>query len=306
MKRLGILPVLLLFSTLALWAQDTSSNSGNTAAQNASSNDNAASNTAQNNTTDSDAARDAQEQAQRDANKAAAGNDANMAAQDKENAKNADSKSAEDRDKVEARLDDAAKILNELLSAPDSGIPDKAFASAKCVAVVPSYVKGGFVFGAEHGRGVATCRTPNDGWSAPAFFVVTGGSWGAQIGVQSADVVMLIMNDRGMNELLSSKFKLGGEGAVAAGPVGRDAEASTDWKMKAEVLTYSRTRGLFAGLTLNGAAIKDDVDSTKAIYGRDPGFRETLTGRVPTPDVPAAKQFLATVRREKAEALKHP
>ena len=193
--------------------------------------------------------------------------DRNAADQEKADAKNEGTKSGEERDKVLARLDDSSKILNELLGAPDKGIPDKVFENAKCVAVVPSMVKGGFVFGAEHGRGVATCRTAN-GWSAPAFFVITGGSWGLQIGVQAADLVMLIMNDRGMNELLSSKFKLGGTGSVAAGPVGREASASTDWKMGAEVLTYSRTRGLFAGLTLNGAVIKQDDDSTRALYGR--------------------------------------
>ena len=205
----------------------------------------------------------------------------------------------EDRDKVVARMDDSSKILNELLGAPDKGIPDEVFEKAKCVAVVPSMVKGGFVFGAEHGRGVATCRTAN-GWSAPAFFVITGGSWGLQIGVQAADLVMLIMNDRGMNELLSSEFKLGGSGSVAAGPVGREASASTDWKMGAEVLTYSRTRGLFAGLTLNGAVIKQDDDSTRGLYGRMVGFRQCLSGQVKPPA--AADSFLATVRRSKAEA----
>ena len=205
----------------------------------------------------------------------------------------------EDRDKVVARMDDSSKILNELLGAPDKGIPDEVFENAKCVAVVPSMVKGGFVFGAEHGRGVATCRTAN-GWSAPAFFVITGGSWGLQIGVQAADLVMLIMNDRGMNELLSSEFKLGGSGSVAAGPVGREASASTDWKMGAEVLTYSRTRGLFAGLTLNGAVIKQDDDSTRGLYGRMVGFRQCLSGQVKPPA--AADSFLATVRRSKAEA----
>ena len=210
--------------------------------------------TAANNSTDpnnSANAQDSQHQARNDA----ANQDRDAADQEKSDAKNEGTKAAEDRDKVLARMDDASKILNELLNTPDKGIPDKVFASAKCVAVIPSMVKGGFVFGAEHGRGVATCRTDNGNWSAPAFFVITGGSWGAQIGVESADLVLLIMNDRGMQDLLSSKFKLGANGAVAAGPVGRDAEASTDWKMKAEVLTYSRTRGLFAGLTLDGAVI---------------------------------------------------
>ncbi len=207
-----------------------------------------------------------------------------------------------ERDKVLARLDDSSKILNQLLGAPDKGIPDEVLEKAKCVAVVPSMVKGGFIFGAEHGRGVATCRTEH-GWSAPAFFVVTGGSWGLQIGAEGVDLVMLIMNDAGMNDLLSAKFKLGGSGSVAAGPVGREASASTDWKFKSEVLVYSRTRGIFAGLTLNGAVIKQDDDATRAFYSRMVGFRPTLTGRVTAP--PEADRFLATVRRSKAEANNH-
>jgi lipid-binding SYLF domain-containing protein len=274
MKRLGILSMLLVFSAFSVWAQD------NTATQSTSTN-NTSTNT--------------QDQMHKDA----ADQDRNSADQEKTDAKNEGTKAGEQRDKVMARLDDSSKILNELLGAPDKGIPDKVFESAKCVAVVPSMVKGGFVFGAEHGRGVATCRTAN-GWSAPAFFVITGGSWGLQIGVQSADMVLLIMNEQGMNDLLSSKFKLGANGSVAAGPVGRDANASTDWKMKAEVLAYSRTRGLFAGLTLDGAVIKQDDDSTRALYGRTVGFRPTLMGQVTPPA--AADHFLATVRRSKAEA----
>jgi lipid-binding SYLF domain-containing protein len=276
MKRIGILMGLLVLSAGMIFAQDNTSSSSTTT------------------TTSSD-----QDQAQRDAHKAAASQDSDMAAQDKANAKDADTKEGENRDKVLARLDDSSKILNELLGAPDNGIPDDVFKSAKCVAVVPSMVKGGFVFGAEHGRGVATCRTAN-GWSAPAPFVITGGSWGAQIGAQAVDLVMLIMNDKGMNDLLSSKFKLGANGSVAAGPVGRDASASTDWKMKAEVLTYSRTRGLFAGLTLDGAVIKQDDDSTRGLYGHEAAFRQILMGRVPPP--PGAETFLATVRRSKSEA----
>src|SRR3984957_6038992 len=143
---------------------------------------------------------------------------------------------AEDREDVRNRLDNATLVLHQIMAAPDNGIPEEVLEHAKCIAVVPHMIKGGLVFGAEHGRGVATCRTAN-GWSAPAFFVITGGSWGAQIGVQAADVVLLIMNQQGMDNLLSSKFKLGGSGSVAAGPVGREASASTDWKMHAEVLT---------------------------------------------------------------------
>jgi len=281
MKRIGIFFAAVVLSlTTCLWAQDSTTQTTTT-------------------TTDRDAAQDAQQQAQRNQDKAAASEDSDTASQEKADAKNEGTKGGENRDKVLARLDDSSKVLNELLGAPDNGIPDDVFKSAKCIAVVPSLVKGGFVFGAEHGRGVATCRTAK-GWSAPAMFVVTGGSWGAQIGAQAVDLVMLIMNDKGMKDLLSSQFKLGANGSVAAGPVGRDASASTDWKMKAEVLTYSRTRGLFAGLTLDGAVIKQDDDSTRALYGHEVGFRQALTGQVPAP--PAAENFLATVRRNKAEA----
>jgi SH3 domain-containing YSC84-like protein 1 len=207
---------------------------------------------------------------------------------------------AEPKAEAVDRLNDSANILNQLVSAPDNGVPDTVLARAKCVAIVPSMIKGGFVVGGRHGRGVATCRTPNGGWSAPAFFTLSGGSWGAQIGVESADVVMMIMNDKGMQDLMSSKFKLGGEASVAAGPVGRQAEASTDYKMQAEVLTYSRTKGLFAGLELNGAAIQQDIESTSGFYGRQVSFRDVLAGNVPVPSM--ATNFVDTVRRDFAEA----
>ena len=262
-----------MFCAFALWAQDNNSTQNNG---------------------------DTQDQTQRSAHKAAAQSDANAADQKKENAKETNSSAGAERDKVLARLDDSSKILNELLAAPDKGIPEDVFEHTKCVAVIPSMVKGGFIFGAEHGRGVATCRTGH-GWSAPAFFAVTGGTWGAQIGGEGIDLVMLIMNDNGMNQLLGAKFKLGASGSVAAGPVGREASASTDWKLRSEVLTYSRSRGLFAGATLNGAVIKQDDDATRAFYGRMVGFRPTLTGQVPPPH--EADRFLATVRRGKAESI---
>ncbi len=206
---------------------------------------------------------------------------------------------AEPKAEAVDRLNDASNVLTQLVSAPDNGIPDFVLGRAKCVAIVPSMVKGGFVVGGRHGRGVATCRTPN-GWSAPAFFTLSGGSWGAQIGVESADVVMMIMNDKGMQDLMSSKFKLGGEASVAAGPVGRQAEASTDYKMQAEVLTYSRTRGLFAGLELNGAVLKQDQESTTSFYGKPETFQAILSGQVPTPSM--AQNFVATVQRDFAES----
>lgn len=206
---------------------------------------------------------------------------------------------AADKSEVLNRLSDAGKDLTELSSAPDAGIPDTVLKEAKCVAIVPDMIKGGFVIGAQHGRGVATCRT-SKGWSAPAFFTITGGSWGAQIGGESIDLVMLFMNDQGMNQLLSSNWKIGAEGSVAAGPVGREASASTDWKLKSQVLTYSRTRGLFAGLTLNGANVRQDDDSTNSFYGKNYDFRTLLTGQVPVPS--QAGGFIASVRQNFKDA----
>jgi lipid-binding SYLF domain-containing protein len=168
------------------------------------------------------------------------------------------------------------------------------------VAVVPHLLKGGFVFGAENGRGVATCRTAN-GWSAPAFFSITGGSWGLQIGVEGVDLVMIIQNDRGMEHLINSNFQLGGDASAAAGPVGRHASANTDWKLETEVLTYSRARGAFAGLTLTGAAIRRDDDSTEAIYGHDISTRRILRGEIAVPA--SAGAFLDAVRDAKAQAI---
>jgi len=196
------------------------------------------------------------------------------------------------------RVESSATVLNEIMAAPDKGIPEEILGSAKCIAVVPSLLKGGFIFGGAHGKGVATCRTA-DGWSAPAPFTVTGGSFGLQIGVQGVDLVMVIMNDKGMQALLSSKFKLGADASAAAGPVGRHAEASTDWKMKAEVLTYSRARGLFAGVTVNGAAIHQDEDATRELYGRLVPFKTILTGAVATPA--GGEPFVAAVRKAVGE-----
>jgi SH3 domain-containing YSC84-like protein 1 len=192
------------------------------------------------------------------------------------------------------RANSAATVLEEIMATPDKGIPVEILDSAKCVAVVPSLLKGGFVVGAAHGRGLATCRTA-DGWSAPAPFTITGGSLGFQIGGQAVDLVMMIMNDRGMQALLSSKFKIGVDASAAAGPVGRHVEGSTDWKLRAEVLTYSRARGLFAGVTLNGNAIRQDNDSTGELYGRFVAFKSILTGAVASP--PGGEPFVAAVRK---------
>ncbi len=203
--------------------------------------------------------------------------------------------------KAADRVQAAADVLNEIQGAPDKGIPQEVLGSAECVAVVPSMLKGGFIFGAKYGRGLASCRTPK-GWSAPAFFVVTGGSFGFQIGGQAVDLVMLIMNKDGMKHLLSSEFELGADASVAAGPVGRHAEGNTDWKMRAEVLTYSRARGLFAGVTLNGAEIKQDKDSTREFYGRMVPFRTSLVGEVDAPV--GANAFLTTLAKWAQEAAK--
>ncbi|MGA8742463.1 MAG: lipid-binding SYLF domain-containing protein [Terracidiphilus sp.] len=205
-----------------------------------------------------------------------------------------------DREATNDRLDHAGSVLHEIMAAPDKGIPEEVLEHAKCVAVVPHLLKGGFIFGAENGRGVATCRTA-DGWSAPIFFAITGGSWGLQIGVEGVDLVMIIQNERGMRQLLSSKFELGADASAAAGPVGRHASADTDWKMDAEILTYSRAKGAFAGLTLNGASIRHDEDSTRAIYGDDISNARILKGEVAMPG--AAHSFLDAVRNAKAQAV---
>src|ERR1044071_8034421 len=193
-----------------------------------------------------------------------------------------------------SRLQASATVLNEIMAAPDKGIPSDILSSAKCVAVVPNLLKGGFIVGGAHGRGMATCRMAT-GWSAPAPVTTTGGSIGLQIGGQAVDLVMVIMNDRGMQALLTSKFKLGADASVAAGPVGRHTEGSTDWKLRAEVLTYSRARGLFAGITFNGAVIKQDEDATREVYGRMVDFKTILTGSVATPQT--AEAFIAAVRQ---------
>ncbi|HWZ45036.1 MAG TPA: lipid-binding SYLF domain-containing protein [Candidatus Saccharimonadales bacterium] len=190
------------------------------------------------------------------------------------------------------RAESAATVLNEVMASPDRGIPEEILSSAKCVAVVPSLVKGGFIFGGAHGRGMATCRNAA-GWSAPAPFAMTGGSFGFQIGLQGVDLVMVIMNDNGMQRLLSSKFKLGADASAAAGPVGRHVEGATDWKLRAEVLTYSRARGLFAGVTVNGAAISQDENATRELYGRMVPFKTILTGAVATPQ--AGEPFISSV-----------
>jgi lipid-binding SYLF domain-containing protein len=186
------------------------------------------------------------------------------------------------RDDDVERIQNSATILGEIMQAPDSGIPEEVIRDAKCIAVIPNMLKAAFGVGGAYGKGIASCRNAK-GWSAPAFFSLRGGSFGFQIGGQAADIVMLVMNDKGMSELLASKVKLGADASVAAGPVGRHADASTDWKMRAELLTYSRARGLFAGISLNGAVLAQHKDDTRDFYGRMVPFRTILLGNLAPP-----------------------
>ncbi|MFZ0687577.1 MAG: lipid-binding SYLF domain-containing protein [Terriglobales bacterium] len=212
-----------------------------------------------------------------------------------------DAKPAEPDTKASGRVEAAGTVLDEIQAAPDQRIPEEILGSAECVAVVPSLLNGGFVFGGRYGRGVASCRTPK-GWSAPAFFTIGGGSFGLQIGGQATDLIMLIMNKGGMNNLLSSQFKLGADASAAAGPVGRHAAADTDWKMRAEVLTYSRSRGLFAGLELSGAVIKQDKSSTREFYGHMVPFKAALKGDIDAPK--DAYPFLSSLAKWAQQAAK--
>lgn len=202
---------------------------------------------------------------------------------------------------IQKRIDASARVLDEIMGTPDKSIPDKVMRDAKCIAVIPSMVKIAIGFGGSHGKGVATCRLESGRWSAPAPITITGGSWGLQLGGQAVDLVMVIMNDDGMQHMLSSKFKIGADASAAAGPVGRDAGADTDWKMKAEVLTYSRARGVFAGIDLNGSAITQDKDETRLLYGKFVPFSEILDGKV-RPVMASDSAFEVAVRKYSQQA----
>ena len=180
------------------------------------------------------------------------------------------------------RIQTSSTILSQIMSAPDKAIPDGIMNGAKCIAIIPSNLKASFIFGANYGKGVATCRTEH-GWSAPVFFKMTGGSFGFQAGGQASDLVLIIRTADGMQHLLQSKFKLGADASAAAGPVGRDAQASTDLTMRAQILTYSRSRGLFLGVSLGGAVVHQDQADTQAFYGKDWTFYSLLNGQVPAP-----------------------
>lgn len=207
---------------------------------------------------------------------------------------------AADREaKVSDRLDASADTLTDMMAASDHGIPHDLIEKAKCVVVIPGMKKAGFIFGAKYGSGFAICRRAGGaGWSAPAAMRVEGGSVGFQIGASETDVVLLVMNDGGMKHLLSDKFTIGGEATAAAGPVGRDAAAQTDAMMNAEMLSYSRSRGLFAGISLEGATLRPDADSDKELYGRAATNREILTGNFKTPA--AAMKFERALNRDSA------
>ena len=236
-------------------------------------------------------------------------NDANTPQNTGDKAKVERTHGKQNESEVKGRLEKAEQVLDQLTDVKESAIPDKILKDAKCVAIVPSMVKGGFVFGAEHGRGVATCRI-NGRWSAPAFFTATGGSWGAQIGVEGIDLVMVFRNAEGASKLLDANFKIGGDMSAAAGPLGRDASASTDIKANTAILTYSRARGAFAGATLNGVSVRADEDSTIAFYGHDEDFRAILTGKVQPPAdaravLNALHKDMRDIREGDADAAAH-
>lgn len=183
------------------------------------------------------------------------------------------------------RIDASADTITDLLHAGDKGVPRDLLDKAKCVVVIPGMKKGGFIVGAKYGRGFAVCRRASGtGWSAPLAMRIEGGSVGFQIGGSEQDVLLLVMNDGGMKHILSDKFTLGGEATVAAGPVGRDAQAQTDAMMHAEMLAYSRSRGVFAGIALQGATLRPDADTNKELYGHDVTSRDILTGQVKAPE----------------------
>ena len=200
----------------------------------------------------------------------------------------------DDNAKNVERLNKSKAVIDEVEGVPDKGIPQTILAGASCVIVIPGLKKAGFLVGGEYGKGVATCRT-DKGWSAPVFVKLAGGSFGFQLGVQSTDLVLVAMNKNGLDRLLHDKFKIGADAAASAGPVGRNAQASTDIELHAEFLTYSRSRGLFAGIDLNGAVMSQDADDTRSIYGADVAYNNVLNGSTPVP--PSAKPFVRTVAR---------
>ncbi|HEX4020873.1 MAG TPA: lipid-binding SYLF domain-containing protein [Acidobacteriaceae bacterium] len=201
---------------------------------------------------------------------------------------------ASDMAKLNGRLNDAATVIKQIMATPDKSIPGSILSSATCVAVIPSYKKGAFIVGAQYGQGVVTCRTRR-GWSAPTFVQLAGGSFGFQIGGQATDLVLIAVNNKGMQDLLRSKVKLGGNASVAAGPVGRTGTAATSLNLKAELLSYSRSQGIFAGIDLSGSTFTQNTDDTRTFYGSNIPFSTILGGDTPTPA--SAQPFVRTVAR---------
>jgi|ERR1700678_1016081 len=206
---------------------------------------------------------------------------------------------AASRQDLQDRIEAAKTVLDQIMRADDKGIPLGILQQATCVGVVPGMIKGAFVFGAQYGQGIVTCRTGH-GWSAPVFIRLAGGSWGLQIGGQSTDLVLVAVNDKGFQDLLKNKFKIGANASAAAGPVGRNGEASTDWKLSAELLTYSRTKGLFAGIDLDGTSVSQNTSDTDTYYGQEYPFQTILKGSVAVPQDSVA--FVQTVAHYFIEA----
>lgn len=196
------------------------------------------------------------------------------------------------REDLQGRIDSAKIVLDQIMGANDRDIPLNILQQATCVAVVPGMVKGAFIFGGQYGQGVVTCRTGH-GWSAPVFIRMAGGSFGFQIGGSSTDLILVAVNERGFQDLLKNKFKIGGDAAAAAGPVGRSGQAATDWKMNAELLTYSRAKGLFAGIDLDGTSVSQNREDTELYFGASHSFESVLRGNVSVP--PGAVSFVKTV-----------
>lgn len=199
-----------------------------------------------------------------------------------------------DKAKLNGRLKDATDVVNQIMATPDKAIPSEILSGASCVVVVPSYKKGAFLVGAQYGQGVATCRS-SKGWSAPVFVQLAGGSFGFQIGGQATDLVLVAMNKQGLQDMLKNKFKIGADAAASAGPVGRNAQAGTDWKLNAEFLSYSRSKGLFAGINLDGTVLSQNQEDTRAFYGADVPFETVLGGSQATPQT--ARPFVRTVAK---------
>src|SRR5579863_5276997 len=209
---------------------------------------------------------------------------------------------ASSKNDLQDRLEAAKTVLDQVMAAQDKSIPMNILEQAYCVGVVPGLIKGAFVFGAQYGQGVVTCRTPH-GWSGPVFIRMAGGSWGLQIGGQATDLILVAVNDRGFQDLLKNKFKIGADASAAAGPVGRAGQASTDWKMNAELLSYSRNKGLFAGISLDGTSVSQNKDDTELYYGAPQDFQSVLKGNVGVP--PGAVEFVRTVAHYFIQAKKN-